>query len=176
MKNSDLLKFIGLVGRLKKIKRKGWLKRKIPNPESVAEHSFRTSILALILAKKLGIEKGGKFLKMALIHDLGEALVGDIAPNEEKSNRKRALEGKAFAKLSSLLENEEKKEILDLWREFEEGKSKEARLVRELDKLEMAIQAKEYEREYSMDLKEFVDSAKKRIKNNELKKILEKFL
>jgi len=77
MKN--ILNFLIEVGRLKKIPRKGWILRRIRNPETIAAHTFRMAIMAWILGKqkKLNINK---ILKMSLIHDLCEIYAGDTTP------------------------------------------------------------------------------------------------
>src|SRR3989339_2211175 len=75
----DLIDFLHKVGQLKGLKRTGWVYKNIPDPESVAEHSFRTAILALVLADELKADKE-RLVKMALIHDLAESITGDLTP------------------------------------------------------------------------------------------------
>ncbi len=169
----NLIEFLHKVGQLKRVKRTGWVYKKIPNPESVAEHSFRTAILAYVLADELKVDKE-KLIKIALIHDLAESVVGDITP-WDKAYRKEKLvmEKKAIEELGSLIKNG--KELIGLWDDFEKRKSKEARLAAELDKIEMIIQALEYEKEHpekASDLDEFWESAKKSVKNRKLLEIL----
>ncbi|MEM5772607.1 MAG: HD domain-containing protein [Candidatus Aenigmatarchaeota archaeon] len=75
--NEELIEFFKTIGKLKKIERTGWVTNVgIENPESVAEHSFRSAVLCMIFSdiKKLDTEK---MVRMALIHDLAEALIGD---------------------------------------------------------------------------------------------------
>ena len=131
-------KLVNAAGKLKRIKRQGWLDVKIPKAqvESVADHSFRVAILVAFLSDpEMDMAKA---LKMALVHDLGEAEVGDLTPRSHVPRKtKAALEEKAVAALDN-------DEVLALWREFEEGKSREAKAVREADRYEMVIQAMEY--------------------------------
>ena len=68
--SKSVVDFIAIVGKSKKLRRAGWVREKINNPESVAEHSFRVSILAMVLSDPLGLDKE-KLIKMALLHDLG---------------------------------------------------------------------------------------------------------
>ncbi|MBI2583572.1 MAG: HD domain-containing protein [Candidatus Aenigmarchaeota archaeon] len=166
-----LLEFLGLVGKLKKTERSGWVRNGIPDSESVADHSFRTAILAFILGDKLEVD-GEKLLKMVLIHDLPESITGDITMHDKEYGRKSEIERKAMEKLCSSTENGN--EIMSLWKEFEEGKSKESRLAHELDKLEMLIQSFEYEKQYNIHLDEFWKDAKI-IKNEKLIELLESF-
>ena len=81
---------------------------------------------------------------MALIHDLPEALVGDLTPGETSVEEKLARETAAMKKILVHLPVGVRREYLGLWDEFSRGASREARLVRQVDKLEMALQAAEY--------------------------------
>jgi len=139
----NLIEFVKTIGKLKKLKRKGWIERKIRDEiESVADHSFILCILSLIIADKRGLNKD-KLLKMSLIHDIPESIVGDITPYEKSQEEKHELELKAMKKISSLIKDSDT--FFNLWLEFEESKSKEAKFLKELDKIEMIFQALEYE-------------------------------
>lgn len=152
-----ILELAEIIGKLKKVKRTGWLRHKIVNPESVAEHSYRVALLTMFLAPKMGVDTD-RAVKMALLHDLGEAEIGDIVTvkgAKRLSNLKNKLEKerKAMSKILSLTDNED--EYLSLFDEYEENKTIEAQLVKQVDRLEMAIQAHEYEVEHTIDLNEF---------------------
>lgn len=73
----EILEFALTLGKLKTLKRSGWIRNNIKNPERVTEHSFRVAVLAMILAPKVGADVN-RSVKMALIHDIGEAEIGDI--------------------------------------------------------------------------------------------------
>ncbi|MEM0351311.1 MAG: HD family hydrolase [Archaeoglobaceae archaeon] len=122
----DLVKFIHEVGTLKMIPRSGWLKIGIKNPESVAEHCFRTAIIAFLLARDLGIEKALKSAFYALIHDLHEARTMDLHRV-----------AKRYVKVD---EEKIKNEQIN----FEMDFSDVEKFVRDADKLELAFQAVEY--------------------------------
>ncbi|MFL5542881.1 MAG: HD domain-containing protein [Longimicrobiaceae bacterium] len=99
---SDLLRFFHLAGRLKDTPRAGWALRGVERPESVADHSWRTALLALVLARRadppLDRERA---VALALAHDLAEALVGDITPYDGISaDEKRRREREAMARLA----------------------------------------------------------------------------
>ena len=126
--------------RLKRMNRTGWVMRGIPNPESIAEHSFRAALLGYFLAKDRGLNVE-KVAGMLLIHDLAESLIGDITPEGEKFMNKLDIEEKAIKEIS---EKTEIDDIYLLWIEFNYGDSEEATLAREVDKTEMAYQAREY--------------------------------
>ncbi|MCL4364392.1 HD domain-containing protein [Patescibacteria group bacterium] len=159
------------VGLSKKLKRTGWVMNDIKNPESVADHCYRVSILAMALAPFLGVDQQ-KFIKMAVIHDLGETSTGDLVT--ERANRL----DKKKRKVKEKIEKEAIRSILygfeedyaKLFQEMIERKSKEANIFWQIDKLEMAIQAYEYEKSDDKNLQEFMDNAKKYIKHPVLKK------
>lgn len=150
---AELLRFLRTAGRLKRTVRAGWALRGIPAPESVADHTFRVCLLALVLAPGGEPPDRARCLAMALVHDLAESVVGDITPydgipTEEKHRRER----EALAELSAMLGDGE---ILALWEEYQAAATPEARWVKELDKLETVLQAAEYEAETGTDLAEF---------------------
>lgn len=99
------------------------------------------------------IVDSNKCLKMALVHDLAEAQVGDITPHCGISDDdKHQQELSAMAQMTSHLQSSSSlglagNEILALWKEYEEGTSMEAKLVKDMDKLEMILQALEYEQD-----------------------------
>jgi putative hydrolase of HD superfamily len=64
-------------GKLKELKRTGWVESGILEPESVADHSYRTTLLAMILSDQKGLDTL-KTVKMALLHDLVESVTGDL--------------------------------------------------------------------------------------------------
>lgn len=170
-----LLDFYGYLDKLKRTKRSGWVKAGIPDPENVSDHSFSTAILSMILANDLKVDKE-KFIKMGLIHDLGESIIGDIIWfNKDKGidrtilAKKEKDETEAMKKILETLGN---KEYLDLWTEMEEGKTKEAKLHKDIDKLDLAFQAFFNEKRTGIKLDDFFYYAYSFIKNNEIKKIL----
>ena len=138
-----LLRFFHLAGRLKETARAGWSLRGIADPESVAEHCHRVALLALLLAPRstppLDVPR---CVSLALVHDLAEALVGDITPYDGVSaDEKRRRESQAMEQLAALAGDAS---LLTLWREYDAASSPEARFVKELDKLETVLQAAEY--------------------------------
>jgi len=115
--------------------------------ESVAEHSWRLSLMALLFRDALpGIDLG-RLLSICVIHDLGEALGGDVPAPEQARRRAEGDEsGKGEAERRDLVEllhplpEMRRAEILALWDEYEAATSPEARLAKALDKLETILQ------------------------------------
>ncbi|XP_065849708.1 uncharacterized protein [Euphorbia lathyris] len=153
------IEFLSLCHSLKKTKRTGWVKRDVKNPESIADHMYRMGLMALIAPDIPGIDRD-KCVKMAIVHDIAEAIVGDITPScgiskAEKSRQER----EALDHMCELLGGGPRaEEISQLWMEYEENSSPEAKIVKDFDKVEMILQALEYENEQERDLDEFFQS------------------
>jgi len=166
--------------RLKRLYRQGWLKRGLPEHlcESVAEHSFGTALLALLVAGRSGSCGGfgrldsGKAALLALVHEMGESYAGDITPVDGVSREdKRRLERDAIERC--LEGHPDRGWFIALWEEFEEGATPEARFVKQLDRLEMGLQAALQEAEGFPGMGEFYDSARRTVVDDRLRSILE---
>ena len=148
--------------RLKQLYRQGWLKRGIPRQrcESIAEHSFGVALLTLWLSAAHFPElDAGKALRMALLHDLGEIYAGDIIPGDNISaQEKHRREAQSVERVLGKLPNGE--DYLACWQEFELGETAEARFVRQIDRLEMGLQAGVYASQGFENLDEFFASAR----------------
>ena len=119
-----------------------------------------------------------RLLKLALLHDLEEAITGDLTPQDKESkgeNIVKAQKISARQQLLSYFPKENQRAYRELWSELENEKSKEAQLVHELDKLEMALQANEYAKGgiEAMKLKEFFESARAAIQDPKLQQLLD---
>src|ERR687898_573546 len=111
MDNYKFNNLIEYILKLKNIKRTGWLsKAKILRAESVADHSYSLTALSMVFSDFLGLDTE-KVIKMCIIHDLAESIIGDYMPDEISIGEKQI---------------------------------KEARLVKQLDKIEMFLQANQY--------------------------------
>ena len=140
-----LANFFNYVEELKAIKRSGWINKvKVKNPESVADHSYAMSTMVMVISDILGM-KTERAMKMAILHDLGESIIGDYEPNEISSNEKRIKETEAIDCILNHLPPEMLKEYTDIWKEYLENKTDTSQLVHSVDRFEMAIQAKTYE-------------------------------
>ena len=163
------LDFLIATGKLKTMKRRGWVLRGIKDPESIAAHTFRMAIMSWVLCcdKRLNVNK---VLKMSLIHDLCEVYAGDTTPYDmffvkDKKKMREILktwprlsqaqkekffsdkykkENRGLNKLIEHLPPKIKAEIKGLWDDYEKGITREGRFVRQLDRMENLLQAMEY--------------------------------
>ncbi len=132
-------------GRLKRIRRTGWVESGVRDPESVADHSYRTALLAMLLADAEGLD-ALRTVRMALLHDIAESRVGDLTPAMKRDKPDwRAEEDDAMEAILRPLGEPYSSNYLTLWREYLEAKTPEARLANAADKIEMLLQAREYE-------------------------------
>ncbi|KAJ4457514.1 putative HD/PDEase domain [Paratrimastix pyriformis] len=144
MNPESLRQFFAIATRLKTLPRTGWVHNHIQNPEAVSSHCWRTALMAMILCPS-GVNKD-HCVKMGLIHDLAESVIGDLTPSQiPDPAAKSQAEQKAFAEMCSLLPKENGDELLNLFVEYETAATPESKFVHELDKLEMCCQASEYE-------------------------------
>ncbi len=172
------LNFILEIGKLKGKARKGWVIHKIKNPETTAEHIFQLAFLVWALGKKKNIntekaikmalvhdicevyapdftpydamgldEKGRSTIKEVLN---SKPVIGrpNLKQRKKLAKIKEMLEIRAMKKLLCKLPSPLKSEINQLWLEYEKGYSKEARFVRQADKLINLLQGLEYWKKY----------------------------
>ena len=169
--------FFFQIANLKNIPRTGWkTKLHISNPESVADHSYMMTVMAMIMSdiKNLNTEK---IIKMSLLHDWAESKIGDFMPDEIEPDKKIALEENAMNEILGILPNPVKDDYSTIWNEYQDMVSSESRLVHEIDKLEMVLQAKIYEKDADPEkIKLFVTSAVEQVLDNDLKKILSEII
>jgi len=145
-------------GAMKNLPRTGWRLAGIKDCESVADHSFRVVVIALLLGDLIEGVDGDRLLRMAVLHDLPESVVTDLPLRAVRAvgrDAKRRAEQNAWEAL--LPADRVLDQWRDLWEEFEEGVTLEARLARAADKLEMLLQAYEYERTGFRNLDDFWD-------------------
>ena len=169
--------FFFQIANLKNIPRTGWkTKLHISNPESVADHSYMMTVMAMIMSdiKNLNTEK---IIKMSLLHDWAESKIGDFMPDEIAPDKKIVLEENAMNEILGILPSPVKDDYSTIWNEYQDMISSESKLVHEIDKLEMALQAKIYEKDTDPEkIKLFVTSAVEQVLDNDLKKILSEII
>jgi putative hydrolase of HD superfamily len=143
----DLSPFFNSVLQLKSVKRAGWVSKvKIRDAESVADHTFSTCAMAMLLSDVLGLDTQ-KAMKMAILHDLAESVVGDYMPGDVSAAKKLAQEKKAMKSILSSLPRKARTEYEKIWAEYLQNETGVARFIHRIDKLEMALQASRYARQ-----------------------------
>ncbi|KAH8283664.1 hypothetical protein KR018_011243, partial [Drosophila ironensis] len=169
----EILQFMELIGNLKHTKRTGWVLRDVNDCESISGHMYRMSMLTFLLDGSEGLNQI-RCMELALVHDLAESLVGDITPFCGVSkDEKRAMEFKAMEDICKLIEPRGKR-IMELFEEYEHGQSAESKFVKDLDRLDMVMQAFEYEKRDNCLLKhqEFFDSTEGKFNHPFVKKLV----
>ena len=136
---SQILTFLQAAESLKSTLRSGYTSS--GRPESVAEHTWRLCLLVLVLAPEFPEVDAYRLMKICLVHDLGEALQGDIpAPLQDPNIDKSQSEREDLLELLSPLPELQRGEILELWEEYEQAATPEAKLAKAFDKLETLLQ------------------------------------
>lgn len=144
MKLADIAKYLYEIGYLKHQKRTGWWRMGVREPESVAEHSYRTAVIGYVLAIMEGANPE-KTATMGLFHDTAEARIGDLHWVNKRYLRAKEAEQTALNEQIEQLPNEIASAINALTNEYKEKASHEALLAREADLLECLLQSREYE-------------------------------
>lgn len=168
--DDSLIQFYTEYNHLKQLYRQGWL-RFVPEDkcESVADHAHGVALLAMLLSENYPELNREKVISMALIHDVVEVHAGDITPHDgisyEDQQSKETIVFKALFKSFP-------KKYVDLWNEFVEQKTSEAKFVKQIDKLEMALQAMIYSKQGYSGMDEFFKNAEKHMKDPELVRTL----
>jgi len=142
---AGLIEFLRGAERLKTVTRSGFTSA--GHPESVAEHTWRVALMAALLAPQFPDVDAARVVRMCLVHDLGEAIGGDIpAPEQARRRAEGASEGKSAAErrdlltLLSPLPQPLRDDVTSLWDEYETAQSGEAKLAKAIDKLETILQ------------------------------------
>ncbi len=150
---NEIIALMRDVLRLKRTVRSGWPYYGVRDAESVAEHSFGVAFLTIILVDELkarGFELDAeKAIRMAVLHEIGESRISDLHLEARIwlgfEHVSKAEAAAVEAVLSQI--GDSGKPLMELWREFEDGESVEAVVVRAADKIEMMLQGLEYETE-----------------------------
>lgn len=135
---SAILAFLDQANRLKDTLRSG--RTPEGRQESTAEHSWRLCLMVVLLGDELEGINLLKLIKICIVHDLGEAISGDVPAVDQRAGDDRA--GRERADLQTLctpLPDDLRTEILSLWDEYAEAKSPEAVLAKGLDKIETML-------------------------------------
>ena len=163
MKPKELLEILSVTERLKCNTRHCYTSS--GRHESVAEHSWRISLMAMLLTDEFPQADMNKVIRMCLIHDLGEAFTGDI-PTFDKTDADTEIEDRALANWVETLPDAARKEFTQLLSEMDALETLEAKIYKALDKVEAIIQHNESDistwlpLEYDLQLTYGVDNMK----------------
>ncbi len=167
-----VLRLHRLAARLKALRRTGWVERGVRDPETVASHSYAVALISILIAEVRGLDVA-EVARMALLHDLPEAILGDLTPEmKARDPGWEEREEEAVERVLGMLPGEVAERWRRSWRRLKEGGLPEARLVKAVDKLEMGLQAALYSRE--AEVGDIYESALRGVGDRELRAILEK--
>jgi len=136
MQQRQLIEFLGIVEKLKCNTRHSWTST--GRQESVAEHSWRLAVMAMLIAGEFPDADINKLIKMCLIHDFGEAITGDV-PAFLKTKQDEEAEELAVAELLKYLPEDISSEFSSLFSEMSERTTIEAKIFKALDNLEAVV-------------------------------------
>lgn len=136
MKPAQLIEFLGVIEKLKCNTRHSWTSS--GRRESVAEHTWRLAVLAMLCKDEYPDLDNDKLIRMCLVHDLGEALTGDV-PSFYKTEQNKMSEAEAWEQLFLMLPEPYASEIRALYQEMEKRETPEAKLYKALDNMEAVI-------------------------------------
>jgi putative hydrolase of HD superfamily len=142
----DVLYFFGPIHKVKSKERAGWKEQGVQPAETIGAHTFGAAHLAWLLSKAEGAD-ADRVVKMTLVWGLRRASLPDLTPQTLAYFKKPELEHGAFEELAKHLPSAVRDEFKRLFDEYNEGKTLEAKLAREADKLDTILQAISYERE-----------------------------
>lgn len=140
MDEEKVLQFLSLAEKLKCQTRHSWTTN--GRQESVAEHVYRLMVFVWLLKDEFPDCDMNRVMELALFHDMGEALTGDI-PAFEKGREDEKIEEEAQQRIADMLPEPYRERLADIFREVEKKETKESRLLAALDKLEALIQHNE---------------------------------
>ena len=165
----EIIDFLRETTKLREMPRRGWVINQIDDPESIAEHLYRATVMAWVLGKEKNLNTY-YLMKIALVHDLCEVYAGDTTPydsvlpedkeeleklmetwprfsqeeKEKNSLDKHEKEKKGLEDLTVNLPESLKKEMISLWMDYENRVNEEGRFFSQADRMENFIQAYEY--------------------------------
>ena len=173
-----ILDFFKTAINLKNISRQGWInKLSLKHPESVSDHSYSMAIMGMVISD-LENYNSEKILKMILLHDLAESKIGDYTPNQISKENKIKIENNAYDEIINTLPDAIKLQYAQIWEEYQKQESPESKIVHQIDKLEMALQAKMYQKEGSSKeaIESFFKSAENEITHPKLKELFNQII
>lgn len=171
MNIKKVVNFIFEINQLKRQKHAGPKFAGVKDPDTVAEHALRASQIGYILAVMEGVNPE-KVVSMLIIHDNGEARIGDQTKVGAKYFSNKKAEQDAFFEQTENLGNKIEKEWKKLFLEYEDRTSPEGIIAKDADWLEQAFQAKEYVELGYKAMQNWIDNVEKALETESAKKII----
>jgi putative hydrolase of HD superfamily len=171
----NIAKYLYEIGQLKQVKRSGWWLAGIRDPESVAEHSFRTAILGYIIASLEGADPL-KTAGICLFHDTHEARISDLHRVTKRYIKHREGERQAIKEQIDRLPPQIAEEVISFNDDYADRNSLEARIAHDADSLECLIQAREYQVQGYADVQDWITNCQAALKTESAKNIAEECL
>lgn len=169
---SDTPKFIYEIGVLKRVARSGWWLAGIKDPETVAEHSFRTAILSYVLAGMEGLDPE-RCACMSLFHDIRETRLTDLHKVSQRYVTTASAEERVTADQLARLPAALAARLQALLGQYAGNDSPEATVAHDADLLECLIQAIEYRAQGYSDVQEWIDSCRAKLRSASAKALAE---
>jgi putative hydrolase of HD superfamily len=152
-REENVLNYYVLCNKLKNVVRTGWINWNVSSDrvESVAEHIYGVQMLAIAMKLEYQYDIDlNKVIFMLAIHELGETIIGDLTRFQISKEEKEILEHEAVCNiLASLIDGDK---IYELFLEFDNGETPEAKFAYQCDKLECDLQSKLYDQMGCVDL------------------------
>lgn len=161
---------------LKDRDREGWTLRDVDDPESVADHSWGVGLLAVLYGPEFDVDMK-RLLELAVVHDIAEYRTGDFVNRVDDTDREYAYEEKHAAEHEAMEQLADDR-LMALWQEYEDRDSREAVVLKDLDLLDMCLQALYYIEEGRGDrsgagFDEFFESADQRLSTDRGRELFE---
>lgn len=169
-KEKSFLNLIAEAGMLKRVSRSGWWVLGIKAPESVADHSFRCTMIGYVLSKMESYNPS-KVMLMCMFNDMHEARLNDQHKMAQRYFDSAKAEDKAFTEQISRLDKSTKDELSSMHLEYRKQKTKASIIARDADILECLIQAKEYYEHGFKEAPRFMKKAPSFLKTKSAKRL-----
>ena len=169
------LDFFAEAGLLKRVRRSGWWVVGIDDPESVADHSFRTAVIGFYMAYLEEVDPF-KVVSMSLFNDIHEARINDLHKMGHAYIDFKDAEKRVFAHQVDAIHENVRGPLSELRREYDQQKTPESRVARDADILECLIQAKEYLDSGHSEAEHFFSTAPDHLKTETAQKLWARIL
>jgi len=170
--NEKLFETFEFLLKLKDVKRQGWLDREVPDPQSIAEQSFQSIAIAMLLSDRYNLDFE-RMARMLILQDIATSIAGDLTPYDKLYFERDRLHKEALEKFINHLPLDQARKYKDLWEEYYTKESLEAQITKDVLKIETAMQALEYELEGHKEMEVFWKDYEKQIQTKELRDMFE---